>query len=366
MNTHLDLPHGRIALPAFFPDATRGVVRGLDALDLSNCGVPGMVMSTFHLMQSPGSTTIRKLGGLHRFTGWDAPLITDSGGFQIYSLIRQNVKNGTLTDKGLSYSAGNGSRQNLTPEKAIQLQLSYGADIIYCLDDCTNSGEAAAEQEVAVTRTINWAQRCRTQFDQLVAQKRVEPETQPRIYGVIQGGNSKELRQRCAAELLEVGFDGFGFGGWPFDASGALLGEIIEYTRSLIPSEIPMHALGIGHPETVLWAARVGYDLFDSTLPTRDARRGRLYRFAIPPSQISWFREHWFQKIYIQDKKYIKCDERCCPHTHSYTSERYSLAFLHHLFKINDALYIRLATLHNLAFMMQLMRQIQILRRNEA
>ena len=157
--TSLSLAHGTLEFPVFLPDATRGVVRAVDSADLENCGVTGLVMSTFHLMQHPGSSVIQAHGGLHTFTNWQHPIVTDSGGFQVYSLVRQNPKSGSLSEKGMLYRAEDGSKYNLSPEKSIQLQVSYGADIVFCLDDCTHVDDAEAEQVDSVRRTIKWAKR---------------------------------------------------------------------------------------------------------------------------------------------------------------------------------------------------------------
>ena len=362
MSKKLQLLSGDIHLPAFLPDATRSVVRAVDNQDLERCGVQGLVMSTFHLMQNPGSSTIQALGGLHSFSGWKHPIITDSGGFQIYSLIRQNKKNGTLTDKGLIFRTDKGSKVNLTPEKSIQLQMSYKPDIMYCLDDCTDVSESEIVQEEAVNRTIKWAKRCRNEYDKLVKDKRLSEQERPLIFGIIQGGRSKTLREKCANELLEIGFDGFGYGGWPLDNQGQLLRDMISYTRDIVPSQFPLHALGIGHPSSIIEASQMGYDIFDSALPTRDARTGRLYRLNIPLDELSLnsITTNWFEYIYIEDKKHIKSKSNICDLTKSYTSTQYSLGYLHHLYSIGDTLFFRLATIHNLTFISQLMKKLRI------
>src|SRR5258708_5323446 len=287
MNAHrttLHLPHGQLKLPTFLPDATLGVVRSVDSVDLEQCGVEGGVMNNFDLMQRAGYSTITALGGLHQMSGWPRPIITDSGGFQAYSLIRQNSKFGQMNDKGITFQPEGSDRKfHLTPEKSIQLQLSYGADIAVCLDDCTHVDYSLATQQESVKRTIEWARRCKSEFER------------------------------------------------------------------------PMHALGIGHPANVVECARLGYDIFDSAMPTRDARHARLYVFTTPDSlPAAGSSDQWFSYLYVNDDKAIKndgpisrfCDCLCC--------SRYSVAYLHHLFKINDGLFLRLATMHNLRFMAQL------------
>jgi queuine tRNA-ribosyltransferase len=344
----IQLPRGRVRFPVFLPDGTRGVVRAVDSLGLEQVGVQALVMNTFHLMLKPGSSTVQSLGGLHKMSGWQRPIITDSGGFQAYSLIRENSKNGSLSDRGIIFrSQGNKRKYQLTPEKTIQLQLSFGADVVICLDDCTHAESDLQVQQQAVKRTISWAKRCRTEFDRLVAEKGLEGDARPKLFAVVQGGGEKDLRRQCAEALLEIGFDGYGYGGWPLDSSGNLLEEIVGYVRELIPSEFPMHALGVGHPENVSACARLGYEMFDSALPTRDARRGRLYTFTGEQG----LGGEWFKFLYIQDEEHIRADLPLSPYCDCPTCQRYSRGYLHHLFKINDHLFFQLATLHNLRFM---------------
>jgi queuine tRNA-ribosyltransferase len=331
-------------------------VRAVDARDLADCRVPALVMNTFHLMQRPGSTTIKALGGLHSMSGWDRPIITDSGGFQAYSLIHQNARFGRMSDAGIVFHPEGSTREfHLTPEKCIQLQLSYDADVVICLDDCTHADAPLADQEAAVERTIAWARRCKAEFLRLQDERRRPIERRPLLFGVIQGGRVTELRRRCAEALLEIGFDGFGYGGWPLDANNHLLLDVITYTRELVPPQFPMHALGVGHPANVVACARVGYAIFDSSMPTRDARHARLYAFTREAGAADWRAREWLAFVYVGDEKHIKARgpvETACDCS---TCQRYSLGYLHHLFKIGDALFYRLATIHNLRFMTRLM-----------
>lgn len=347
--------HGLLPTPAFLPDATLGAVRAADARDLREAGVEAVVMNVFHLMQRPGSSTIEALGGLHRMAAWEGPLITDSGGFQAYSLIRQNPKAGRIAEGGISFQPEGAERKfQLTPEKSVQLQLAYGADIVICLDDPTHVDHGPDEQRRSVERTVSWARRCRAEFDLQVRQRRLG-EQRPLLFGVVQGGGDLELRRRCAEALLEIGFDGFGFGGWPLDAQGRLLEEILAYTRSLIPPHLPMHALGVGHPESVAAGARMGYQLFDSALPTRDARAGRLYAFTADPGAPGFrLAGRWLDTVYAVDKKHIKAAGPVYPGCDCHSCRHYSLGYLHHLHKVGETLFLRLATIHNLRFMSKL------------
>ena len=354
-NAQLQLPHGQLTFPVFLPDGTQGVVRAVDAADIQNAGIQAVVMNTFHLMQKPGSSTIQALGGLHQMSGWQGPILTDSGGFQAYSLIRDNPKNGTLNDKGIHFRQDGGRKYQLTPEKTIQLQINYGADIVITLDDCTHVDADLSTQEIAVDRTAAWAKRCRIEFDRLVDEKQLSGAQRPKIFAVVQGGGKFSLRKKCAEMLLEIGFDGYGYGGWPLDAGGNLLSEILAYTRELIPTEYPMHALGVGHPEYVSQCAQMGYQMFDSALPTRDARRGRLYTF----TEGEGLTGDWFRFIYIYDDKHIKDQNPVSSYCDCAVCLRYSRGYLHHLFKINDHLFFRLATIHNLRFMSLLEKRMR-------
>ena len=359
--TFLELPHGRLELPAYLPDATYGMVRSVDAADLENCQVQALVMNTFHLMQKPGSSTIQGLGGLHKMSGWTRPIVTDSGGFQAYSLIRQNPKFGKLGVHGLSFTPEGSDRKfQLTPEKTVQLQLSYGADIVICLDDCTHVDASRSEQERSVERTVAWAKRCRMEFDRLLSQKRLAEGKRPWLFAVIQRGAELDLRKQCAEALLPMNFDGFGYGGWPLDAEGNLLTEVVSYTRALVPAQYPMHALGVGHPMNVLACYELGYGIFDSAMPTRDARHGRMYSFknsqAEPECGLAG---SWFSYVYIQDERHIKSDRPLSMGCDCLTCRRYSAGYLHHLFKMGDHLYFRLATIHNLRMMTELCERIR-------
>ena len=353
----LKLNHGLLSLPQYLPDATFGQVRGLSSEETAACGTQAVMMNTFHLMQKPGSTTVKSLGGLHAMTGWELPIFTDSGGFQAYSLIRQNLKFGSMSESGIIFRPEDSSRKiQLTPEKCIQLQMGFGADVLFCLDDCTHINDPQEEQVLSVSRTILWAESCRKEFDRLVEEKGLAADKRPKLFAVVQGGSSQELRRRCAEALLETGFDGYGYGGWPLDEKGELVADMIALVRSLIPEQFPLHALGIGHPPSIARCVDMGYGLFDSAMPTRDARHGRLYRFAIIPERHELAEEKdWFEYLYINDETHIKSsrpiEETCgCP-----TCRKYSLGYLRHLFKLNDCLYQRLATQHNLHFMNRLM-----------
>lgn len=360
MPPQIVLNHGPLELPAFLPDATLGAVRAVDSRDLHEAGIRAVVMNVFHLMQKPGSSTIEALGGLHQMAAWDRPIVTDSGGFQAYSLIRQNPKAGRIADNGITFQPEGAERKfQLTPEKSVQLQMAYGADVVICLDDCTHIDDGPEEQQRSVERTTRWALRCRKEFDLQLRQQRLGAD-RPLLFGVVQGGGNLELRAHCAAALLEIGFDGFGFGGWPLDSKGQLLTDLLAHTRALIPAELPMHALGVGHPESVVACARMGYTIFDSALPTRDARSGRLYSFTADPTAPGFrLTGRWFDYLYAADKKHIKSTGPIFPGCDCLTCRHYSVGYLHHLHKLGETLFLRLATIHNLRFMARLMELLR-------
>jgi len=359
----LRLMHGEMRLPIYLPDATLGVVRSVDATDVEQAGIEAVVMNVFHLMQKPGTAIIQALGGLHKMAHWPHPIVTDSGGFQAYSLVRQNPKQGKLSDHGIRFKPEGAEREyQLTPEKSVQLQLAYGADIVICLDDCTHTADAPAEQEISVRRTIKWAQQCKQEFLLQLKQRKIALDDAPRplLFGVVQGGADIGLRRRCADALLEIGFDGYGYGGWPLDSNGQLLHELLQATREMIPPEYPMHALGIGSPDSLVACARMGYDIFDCALPTRDARNGRLYVWSADPSAPDFsLSGKWHDTLYIDDEKHMRSDRPLSPHCDCATCARYSVGYLRHLRKCGETLYFRLATIHNLRFMAQLIAALR-------
>jgi queuine tRNA-ribosyltransferase len=348
-----------LALPVFMPDATYGYVRSLTADDLREVGLPILMMNAFHLMQKPGSSLISTLGGLHKMAAWRGLIMTDSGGFQAYSLIRQNAKFGSLTEKGIVfYPEGSSRKLLLTPEKSIQLQMSYGSDILVCLDDCTHITASRAEQEASVSRTLAWAARAKKSYLAQLESRKWSDQERPLLLAVIQGGADLDLRRHCAEGLLEIGFDGFGFGGWPLDENSNLITDILEYTRSLIPREFPIHALGIGHPVGIVTSFRLGYEMFDCALPTRDARHGRLYTWSEANPTLTPDGK-WLKFRYINTEENFRdsgpispdCDCECC--------RNYSMGYLFHLYRMRDPSYMRLATKHNLRFMTRLIERLK-------
>ncbi len=350
---HLETLHGRLALPAFMPDATRGCVRTLDSADVEACGIEVMMVNAMHLAADPGASLIKSCGGIHQFMDWRGPLASDSGGFQALSLATGPSKLGTVTSEGISYRARKGgAKKHLTPEKCIEKQLQLGTDILFCLDHCTHPNMDAAAQRESVTNTLAWARRCKEEFE-----RRLPSASRPLLFGVVQGGNDPQLREECFNALAEIGFDGYGFGGWPVGNDGALIDAVFQLAE-LTGRNAPLHGLGIGKPESVVRAAAAGYTLFDCVLPTRDARHERLYCFTETPTA-GGLAGDFYETIAIgnecfaRDSRAIEstCDCLCCT--------RYSRAYLHHLFTQKETAGQRLATIHNLRFYARLMEALR-------
>ncbi len=233
--TRLTTRHGELMMPAFLPDATRAGVRSVTSDDLRAVGIPAIVVNAFHLMRRPGVRVIQAAGGVHKFMDWDGPILSDSGGFQVYSLIRQNPDYGVIRANEVIFrEPGTSEKWTLTPEKVVQIQFQLGSDIVVCLDDCTDAGDDLSEQARSVERTIRWARRCKQEFERLVSQQK--RDDRPLLFAVVQGGASEELRRECARALVEIGFDGFGFGGWPLTEDGELLTDVLRWVVDALPA----------------------------------------------------------------------------------------------------------------------------------
>lgn len=353
----MELIHGEIELPAFFPDGTRGVVRTIDTNDLLKANVQGLVMNSYHLLVKPGTKLISNLGGLNEFINWDNPILTDSGGFQVFSLIGQNNKFGEIRrDKIIFRPSSESKKIILTPEKSIVSQFRYGSDIMMCLDYCTHVDDSYEINKLAVEITIDWAKRCKKEYLKLCSQKYKGSAKGPKIFGIIQGGNDKKLRERCAQELIDVGFDGFGYGGWPLDGNGDLLYDMLKFTADLMPNDKIKYAMGVGKPHEIVKCCQMGYTLFDCVIPTREARNKKLYIFNNESDLSS---DDFYSYIYINDAKFVRDKGPISSKCSCYTCQNYSRAYLHHLFRINDPLAFRLATIHNITFYTKLMKLIR-------
>ncbi len=351
----LHTEHGELALPAFLPDATRGVIRTLDWADTLGCGIQGLCVNTFHLQNRPGATVISAAGGIHGFTGWSGPVLSDSGGFQVFSLLQHDPNLGSVTPKGFIYRAARGGRKIVfTPEKCIHQQFRIGADAIVCLDHCVWTGLDPEAQRLAVENTVRWARRCREAYEQEASHAR----RRPLLFAVVQGGNRLDMRRECAERLAEIGFDGYGFGGWPVDEEGRLV-EAVQVMAQSLPAGSCLWGLGIGKPEHVVASARMGYGLFDCVIPTRDARHGRLYVSAHPFDGRRLGGTDFFRRVYIHDLKHVRADGPLDPHCDCACCTRHSLGYLHHLYAIHEPTGHRLGSIHNLRFYARMMHALR-------
>ena len=351
--------HGKLPLPAFFPDATYGAVR---CTPFSAVRSQGLVMNSYHLYNRPGPRLIKQLGGLHAFTGYQGILLTDSGGFQLYSLIRENPAYGEIRENEILFRPDMGKEKMVfTPEKCIQAQLRYGSDIMMCLDVCTAPDDPIEVQRRSVELTVRWARRCREEYDRAMRSWKGEGP-RPLLFGIVQGGADRQLRLECGARLEEIGFDGDGFGGWPMGADGKLRLDVLQDAADAMPDHKVKYAMGLGRPEEIVRLVEMGYTLFDCVIPTREARHQRLYVFregmetpeGVRRPEGDFFRYHRaLEPEYARDGAPV--DERCdCVLCRSH-----SRAYLHHLFKTDDPQALALATAHNLRFYERLMELLR-------
>lgn len=339
----LKTPHGSLNTPFFMPDATRGFVKLIDGESLRQTGTTALVVNTFHLYLQPGLDIIKKAGGLHRFMDWNGPLLSDSGGFQVFSLIHQKKIPGKISDEQLTFKSPlDGSWHNLSPEKSIQIQFALGTDMMVCLDDCPPNELSYSDLAQSVKRTISWAKRSKEEYERQIKRRRLSGQKKPLLFAVIQGGPYIDLREKCAAELVKIGFNGYGFGARPVDASGNFLEEVLRKTAAAIPVNALRFALGVGTPEDIKRCFRLGWDMFDCVIPTREGRHGKLFYLSN--------RAGFFRTINLKNSRFKHYFKPINPDSHLEILRRHSLAFLNHLFKVGDPLGSRLASLHNLEF----------------
>jgi queuine tRNA-ribosyltransferase len=340
---YIQTPHGRVTTPFYMPDATRGFVRLSTPSELRQAGAEALVVNTFHLLLQPGMEIIRKAGGIHKFMGWDSLLASDSGGYQVFSLIHRNAKLGKIDDEKVTFKSPlNGSWHELSPEKSIQIQFDLGTDIMVCLDDCPPNEWERPALAKAVERTIAWAKRCRVEFDNQCKKRKLTGADKPILTAVIQGGEDLELRRVCADGLKAIGFDAYGFGGCHVDGQGRLLTKVLKTVADLIPENALRFALGIGKLSDIKAAHALGWDIFDCVIPTREGRHGRLLSLrragkGLTPAEIN-----------ISNAKF-KNDHHPINSDSAFPELRIARReFMHHLFKLDEPLGSRLASLNNL------------------
>ena len=359
---YLETPSGAIRLPAFFPDATYGAVRAAAFEDVYAAGLHGLEMNSYHLMTKPGARLVKSMGGLHGFTGYRGAVLTDSGGFQLYSLIRENPDYGEIRDSEIIFRPDRGQKRlTFTPEKCIQNQFQYGSDIMMALDLCTHPDDPPEVQRRSVDLTVRWGARCRAEFDTLLSRKR--EAARPLLFGIVQGGADPELRLECGRRLEEIGFDGYGFGGWPLDGEGNFRADILKMAADAMPDGKVKYAMGVGKPEEIARSVEIGYTLFDCVIPTREARHMRLYVFNDDGETADSVHRpdgRFYRHLYALDPEHARDRRPVDASCGCELCTRYSRAYLHHLFKVGDPQAQRLATAHNLRFygrLMELLRE---------
>jgi len=327
----LSVARGEIPTPAFMPVGTAGSVKGLNVDEVRECGASIVLANTYHLYLRPGHDVVADLGGLHRFMQWDGPILTDSGGYQVFSMAALR----RIDDDGVSFRAPyDGSDHRLTPERSMEIQAALGSDIAMAFDECPPGDADRAEVERAVERTTAWARRSVAAYS--------GPGV---VFGIVQGGVFPELRERSAAELLELDFRGYAIGGVSVGEPDATVLDTIEQTAAHLPEDRPRYLMGVGRPRDLVLAVARGIDLFDCVMPTRNARCGTLFT--------SRGRVNIKRAEHRRDAGPLDPD---CPCD---TCRRYSRGYLRHLYTTGEILASRLNTLHNLTYYLGLMKRIR-------
>jgi queuine tRNA-ribosyltransferase len=322
---------GEINTPAFMPVGTQGTVKAMSPEELRDIGAEVVLANTYHLYLRPGHETVSALGGLHSFMNWPGPILTDSGGFQIYSLTALR----RITPEGVHFrSHVDGSMHFLGPEKAIEIQRSLDPEIIMAFDECTpypSTHEYALE---SLKLTTSWARRCKDYHE--------SHGGGPALFGIIQGGMYRDLRERSAGEIKEIGFDGYAVGGVSVGEGREEMHDVIEYTAPLLPEDRPRYLMGVGSLGDMLTAVEAGFDMFDCVMPTRNARNGTLFTST--------------GRVSIKRAEHKDDPSPLDPECGCYTCSNYSKGYLRHLYLAREILSMRLNTLHNLYFYLEFMR----------
>ena len=330
----LTLNHGTVDTPAFMPVGTYGTVKGISPQDLRDIGAQICLGNTFHLWLRPGLEVIEAFGGLHQFMAWDGPILTDSGGFQVFSLgaLRK------ITEEGVRFSSPvNGDKLFLTPEESMRIQKVLNSDVVMIFDECTPYPASVPEAADSMRLSLRWARRSRDEFDRL--------ENNNALFGIVQGGMYENLRDESLAGLTDIGFHGYAIGGLSVGEPKEDMQRILHHTAPRLPVDKPRYLMGVGTPEDLVFSVQAGIDMFDCVMPTRNARNGWL------------FTRHGDVKIrnarHKTDTRPV--DESC----DCYTCRNFSRGYLHHLNRLNEILGARLATIHNLHYYQQLMRELR-------
>lgn len=350
-------------MPLFLPDGTMGVVRNLDSADLRSVGTEGVVVNTYHLLSTPGTDVLKNAGGLKRLMDFEGLVVTDSGGWQCFSLIHRAGTRGRITDAGVIFSIGGGKNKLFSPAVSIRAQFDIGSDVVVCLDDFTDPAASERRLRESVDRTTLWARKCKEEYDRILEERAGSGAPKPLILAVIQGGFDREARRRSAAELIELGFDGYGFGGYVVE-NGRINLDLSQFVADLVPRDKIGFALGFGRPWDIAALWEMGWEMFDCTLPTRDARHKRFYAFREDPRRLS-LRElkdpESYEYLYLRREKHSRDLAPVSRHCDCPVCARYSRSYLFHLFDISDGLALRLATLHNLRTYQLLIERLRTL-----
>ncbi len=349
---------GEVKTPFFLPIATRGAVKGLTTEEVKNIGAEIILSNTYHLWLRPGREIIKSAGDLHQFMNWSGPILTDSGGFQVFSL----SKFSQVTDAGVEFkSIDDGAKHNLTPKLALDIQVDLGSDIAMVLDECVASDSSKKIVEESIIRTAKWA---KEQIEYWPAVKKPGQN----LFGIIQGAVFEDLRKQSVGDITALPFDGFAVGGLAVGEEPEEMYGVLDYTVPLIPKEKLHYLMGVGYPENIVEAVKRGIDCFDCVIPTREARHGRIYiwnREVVgdfkSPNLVFNEKEKFYSTIYLKNASFATdnnlIDPNCdCPTCKISKSSR---AYLRHLFASEEVLAGRLASVHNLYFYLELMRTIR-------
>jgi queuine tRNA-ribosyltransferase len=331
----ITLPRGTIETPCFMPVGTYGSVKAMTPRDLTGVGAQIILGNTFHLWLRPGLDVIEKFGGLHRFIGWSGPILTDSGGFQVFSLAQMRK----LSEEGVAFASPvDGARVFLSPEESMRIQQVLDSDIVMSFDECPPHDIAPDVVRESMELSLRWAARSRRAHDDL--------HNRNALFGIVQGGVHADLRERSACGLLEIGFDGYAIGGLAVGESESDRNATLDATVPLLPSGRPRYLMGVGRPQDLVEAVRRGVDMFDCVMPTRNARNGFLF------TRSGTLRIR--NAKYAQDTSVIEegCECYAC-------ANGFSRAYLRHLDRCNEILGAQLATLHNLHFYLRLMHELR-------
>jgi queuine tRNA-ribosyltransferase len=328
----LSTPHGTITTPVFMPVGTQATVKAMSPEELKALGAGIILCNTYHLYLRPGADLVAEAGGLHRFMHWDRGILTDSGGFQVFSLdsLRKITEDGVLFRSHID-----GSEHFISPEKAIEIQNNLGADIIMAFDECIPYPCDYDYAKDSTLRTTRWAERC------LSAQNRSDQA----LFGIVQGGVYRDLRELSARDLVSLDFPGYAIGGLSVGEPKQLMYEVLDYTVPLLPADKPRYLMGVGTPDCLLEGVSRGIDMFDCVLPTRIARNGTVLTKK--------------GRLVVRNAQYARDFGPLDPDCSCYTCRNYSRAYIRHLIKANEILGLRLTTIHNLAFLLDLMAEIR-------